>query len=126
LDEAEGLAHVGSWLLDVRTRAVQWSAEFHKIHGIDPLDFRGTLEAHLELIHPEDRDSVRAAMEHSVALGRPFRREYRVLLVDQMEAIELATVPSWSFQLRRVRCDSHSSAARADYRRPPTRRRAPA
>jgi PAS domain S-box-containing protein len=83
LDEAEGLAHVGSWLWDIRTGAVQWSAEFHKIHGIDPLDFRGTLEAHLELIHLEDRDSVRAAMEDSVASGRPFEREYRVLLADQ-------------------------------------------
>jgi PAS domain S-box-containing protein len=83
LDEAEGLAHVGSWLWDVRTGAVQWSAEFHRIHGLDPLDFRGTLEAHLELIHLEDRDSVRAAMEHSVTSGRPFEREYRVLLADQ-------------------------------------------
>jgi PAS domain S-box-containing protein len=83
LDEAESLAHVGSWLWDLRTGVVQWSAEFHKIHGVDPLDFRGTLEAHLELIHQEDRDAVRAAMEDSVASGRPFEREYRVLLADQ-------------------------------------------
>jgi PAS domain S-box-containing protein len=95
LDEAESLAHVGSWLWDLRTGAVQWSAEFHKIHGLDPLDFRGTLEAHLESIHPEDRASVRATMEHSVASGRPFEREYRVLLTNrQVRVVRMRAQPT--------------------------------
>jgi PAS domain-containing protein len=62
MEEGEALAHIGSWLWDLRTGAVQWSAEFHRIHGVDPLDFDGTFESHLGLIHPEDRDRVRAAM----------------------------------------------------------------
>ena len=37
LEEGEALAHVGSWLWDVRTGTVQWSPEFHRIHGVDPL-----------------------------------------------------------------------------------------
>ena len=47
LREAEALAHVGRWLWDVGSGAVQWSEELHRIHGIDPRDFDGTLEAHL-------------------------------------------------------------------------------
>jgi hypothetical protein len=39
--ESEAMAHVGSWLWDRRTGAVQWSDEFHRIHGVDPLDFDG-------------------------------------------------------------------------------------
>ena len=62
---ARALAHVGSWLWDVRTGTVQWSGEFHRIHGFDPLEFDGTFEFQLSLIHPEDRDAVSKAMEVS-------------------------------------------------------------
>lgn len=83
--EAEALAHVGSWLWDLRTGAVQWTDELHRIHGIEPRDFDGTLEAHLECVHPEDRDGVRAQMQNSVVAGRPFEAEYRVLRPDGEE-----------------------------------------
>ena len=83
LQEGEALAHVGSWLWDLRTGAVQWSAEFHRIHGVDPLAFEGTFESFLSVILAEDRDRVRAAMEGSVASGRAFQDEYRVETVDQ-------------------------------------------
>ena len=53
LEEAEALSDVGSWLWDLRTGAVQWSTEFHRIHGIDPLDFAGTFESYMELISPQ-------------------------------------------------------------------------
>ena len=52
LEEAEALSHVGSWLWDLRTGAVQWSAEFHRIHGVDPLDFAGTFDAYMGRIMP--------------------------------------------------------------------------
>lgn len=83
LEEGEAMAHIGSWLWDLRTGAVQWSAEFHRIHGVDPLDFDGTFESHLGSIHPSDREAVKAAMELSVASGRPFEDRYRVVRPDQ-------------------------------------------
>jgi len=82
LEEGEALAHVGSWLWDLRTGTVQWSSEFHRIHGVDPLEFDGTLEAHLDVVAPEDRHRVEAAMEESVASGRAFECEYRIALGD--------------------------------------------
>jgi PAS domain S-box-containing protein len=83
LEEGEAMAHVGSWLWDLRTGAVQWSGEFHRIHGVDPLEFDGTFEFHLGRIHPADRDDVRAAMERSVESGTPFEGEYRVIRPDE-------------------------------------------
>jgi two-component system, sensor histidine kinase and response regulator len=77
--EGEILAHIGSWLWDLRTGTVQWSAEFHRIHGVDPVEFDGTFESYLALVHPDDRDLLRAAMVESVDSGRPFNREYRVI-----------------------------------------------
>lgn len=65
--ESESLAHVGSWLWDVRTGTVQWSEELHRIHGVEPLDFEGTVDAHLRPVHPDDRRRVRAALHQAVA-----------------------------------------------------------
>jgi PAS domain S-box-containing protein len=79
---SEALAGVGSWLWDRRTGAVQWSDEFYSIHGVEPLDFDGTIDAHVHLIHPDDRAQVRAAMEESVESGRPFEGEYRIVRPD--------------------------------------------
>lgn len=76
--EWEALAHVGRWLWDVGTDAVQWSDELHRMHRVDPLEFEGTLDAHLRVVHPADRDRVRSLMEGAVASGEPFEDEYRV------------------------------------------------
>ena len=76
--EWEALAHVGRWLWDVGTDAVQWSDELHRMHGVDPLDFEGTLAAHLSVVHDDDRERVRSLMEAAVATGQPFENEYRV------------------------------------------------
>jgi PAS domain S-box-containing protein len=80
--ESEAMAHVGSWLWDLRTGAVQWSDEFHRIHGVDPLDFDGTFESHIGAVHPEDRDRVRVAIEEAVVTSRPFEDEYRIVRPD--------------------------------------------
>lgn len=77
--EWESLAHVGRWLWDVGTDAVQWSDELHRMHGVDPLEFEGTLHAHLGVIHPDDRERLRSLMEGAVSSGQPFEDHYRVV-----------------------------------------------
>ncbi len=78
--EGEALAHVGSWLWDVRTGTVQWTDELHRIHGVDPLDFEGTLDAHVDRVHPEDQARIWRGLAAAVASGRPFEDEYRIIL----------------------------------------------
>ena len=80
--DSEALAHIGSWLWDLGTGVVQWSDEFHRMHAVDPLDFEGTFEAHLLAVHPRDRARVRAALERSVASGRPFEDHYAIVRAD--------------------------------------------
>jgi PAS domain S-box-containing protein len=78
MEQGEEMAHIGSWMWDLRTSAVQWSSEFHRIHGVDPLEFDGTFESYLALIHQDDREAVRTAMMESVESGRPLDVQYRV------------------------------------------------
>jgi len=80
--DSEAMAHVGSWLWDVRTGTVQWSDELHRIHGLDPLDFDGTLEAHLGLVDEADRPRILTMLDDAVASGRPFEAEYRIRRPD--------------------------------------------
>ena len=92
--DSEALANVGSWLWDLRTDAVQWSDEFHRIHGLDPLDFDGTLDAHLARVHPSDREVVRAGMAESVESGRAFDQEYRIVRPsDEVRVIHARAQP---------------------------------
>jgi PAS domain-containing protein len=57
--------------------------EFHRIHGIDPLDFAGTFESYMEQINVTDRDRVWDAMIKSVGSSRPVDLDYRVVHPDQ-------------------------------------------
>lgn len=82
LEEGEALTHVGSWLWDVRTDVVQWSSELHRIHGVDPADFGGTLESHLQPVVAADRDRVAAAMGGAVRAAEPLALEYRITRPD--------------------------------------------
>jgi PAS domain S-box-containing protein len=80
--ESEAMAHVGSWLWDVRTSSVQWSLELHRIHGVDPLEFEGTFAAHLARVHPDDRDRVATALADAIDGNRSFEARYRVTRPD--------------------------------------------
>lgn len=82
LRDTEALARVGHWAWDVGTGAVQWSEGLHQIFGTDPVGFGGTLEAHLEAIHPSDREGVLTAMRRSTSAVQPFAARYRILRPD--------------------------------------------
>ena len=79
MQEGEALTHVGRWLWDVATDTVQWSAESHRIHEVDPLEFGGDLAAHVAPITLDDRQRVADALAAAVAQGRPFEAEYDIV-----------------------------------------------
>ena len=77
--EWESLAHIGRWLWDVGTDSVQWSNELHRMFGVEPIEFDGTLGAHLACLHPDDRERVRALMQHAVDSVQSFDDVHRVI-----------------------------------------------
>jgi PAS domain S-box-containing protein len=85
LSEAQQLARVGLWLWDIGSDTVQLSDELYRICGVDPLEFDGTLDAYLAMVHPDDRDDVRAGLEAAVTTATQYRAEYRVVRSDGQE-----------------------------------------
>ena len=71
-------AGLGLWTWDLRTDAVTWSAQSYRIHGLKPGEFAGTGNAYFDLVHPEDRDRVRAQVQAGLARREPHLCEFRI------------------------------------------------
>jgi PAS domain S-box-containing protein len=80
LKEAQQLAHVGSWHLDLISDRMDLTEEVHRIFEVDPTQFGATYEAFLATLHPDDRALVDRAYKESVRNRTPFDIEHRLLL----------------------------------------------
>jgi two-component system cell cycle sensor histidine kinase/response regulator CckA len=65
-------ANVGIWDMDCATGAVKWSETLEAQYGLQPGVFGGTFEAFIELIHPDDRESVLATVGTAMKSGADF------------------------------------------------------
>ncbi len=82
LNEAQRIAHVGSWQLDLPSNLLIWSDEIYRIFEIDPAKFDASYEAFLERIHPDDRERVNTAFTESVEQRTPYEITHRLLMAD--------------------------------------------
>jgi two-component system sensor histidine kinase/response regulator len=88
LAEAQRLAHIGSWNLDLTTNTLTWSEEHYLIFGVDPNEFDLSYDAAvMEFIHADDRDLVRRAVDNTCRTHEPFDIYYRVTRPDGEERI---------------------------------------
>jgi PAS domain S-box-containing protein len=63
LAEAQRLARVGSWTWDVVRDRITGSAEIYELYGLDDSTFPQGYPDFLEMVHPDDRDAVAAAVQ---------------------------------------------------------------
>ncbi|MFH1985278.1 MAG: PAS domain-containing protein [Pseudomonadota bacterium] len=82
LEEAQHLAHIGSWELDLIHNVLTWSDEIFRIFEIDSEKFGASYEAFLDTIHPDDREAVHLAYTNSVETRTPYAIDHRLLLPD--------------------------------------------
>ena len=82
LNEAQRLAQIGSWELDLRANNLTWSNEIYRIFEIDPVAFQASYEGFLNLVHPDDREMVDRAYSDSVASRTPYDITHRLLMKD--------------------------------------------
>lgn len=83
LAEAQQLAHLGSWEMDLRTRQIVWSAELYRILGVDYA--RGEVSMLHEFDHPDDRELVQSTIERAKSDRRPYKIDHRVITRDERE-----------------------------------------
>jgi len=83
LEQAQEVAHIGSWVAELDgSNRLGWSTESHRIFGVPLGAFDGTVDAFFALVHPDDRQNVRAASAAAVETGAPYDIVHRVLRED--------------------------------------------
>jgi len=82
LDDAQHIAHMGNWELDLQNNTLIWSDEIFQIFEIDKTRFGATYDAFLTAIHPADRDAVNTAYKQSLATRKPYGITHRLLMPD--------------------------------------------
>ena len=85
LKEAQQIAQLGHWELNLKTNTLYWSDEIYRIFGLHPQQFSATYEAFLDNIHPDDRDFVHKAYTDSVNNKTTYDIVHRLLLKDGTE-----------------------------------------
>ncbi|MBN2429680.1 MAG: PAS domain S-box protein [Deltaproteobacteria bacterium] len=82
LREAQSMARLGRWTLELPRQRLQWSDTIFDIFEIDPNEFEASYEAFLNAIHPDDRERVDRAFSESLRSGKPYEVEHRLRMKD--------------------------------------------
>jgi len=81
-EEAESVAHIGSWEWDLETDELKWSRELYRLFGVAPGAFRPSYASSLERIHPEDCAFVDEVCQRSARNGTDYAYDARLVRPD--------------------------------------------
>ncbi|TAN70456.1 MAG: PAS domain S-box protein [Methylobacter sp.] len=81
LSESQRIAHVGSWSVELATGCISWSDEMYRIFGVTQQSFGHSLKTFLNLIHPNDRATMRRWLSDCRA-GKKGEIDFCIMLPD--------------------------------------------
>ena len=87
LANAQRIARLGNWDLDIVNNRLYWSDEIYRIFGAKPQEFGATYEAFLGFVHPDDMESVKKAVNESLYDRKPYSIHHRIVLPEGGERI---------------------------------------
>jgi PAS domain S-box-containing protein len=78
---AQEASRTGSYVVDLATGEVSWSAELYRIFGVEPC-LKPSYERFLQHVHPEDRDAVQQTVDRTLRERGASEMEHRVVRAD--------------------------------------------
>ena len=94
LREAQRVAHIGSWECDISAQTTQWSEELFQIHGLDSKQPLPSPVETLQFIHPDDRAAFKSLAEQSIADGKAYEKDLRIVRPDgSIRFVEVRGMP---------------------------------
>ena len=82
LIEAQRIGRVGNWELNLGTGRLWWSDEVYALFGTSPERFNPSLNAFVDMVHPDDRALLKPARDSALRDGKVMDVEYRVTKPD--------------------------------------------
>ncbi|MBF0293526.1 MAG: PAS domain S-box protein, partial [Nitrospinae bacterium] len=79
LQEAQRIAHVGSWRLDNATNHVVWTEELYRMLGLDPSRPPPDYTEHMRLFTPESWERLSSALALTQEQGVPYKLELEMV-----------------------------------------------
>ncbi len=80
LTEAQKISHIGNWDWNIVTDKLWWSDEMYRIFGLSPQKFEATYEGFLKRIPKEERETVRLAIEQSLANKKQYNLDHSIIM----------------------------------------------
>jgi len=80
LKDAQQIANMGNWELDLETDKLYWSDQVFRIFGFQPQDFKVNFSVFLSCIHPDDVAFVDHAYQMHLKEKTPYSIEHRIIL----------------------------------------------
>lgn len=87
LANAQRIAHLGNWDLDLVNQQLNWSDEIYRLLGYAPGAFPPTHEIFLNSVHPDDYELVSQSIEKALSNQIPYSIDYRLVRADGSECI---------------------------------------
>jgi PAS domain S-box-containing protein len=75
-------ARMGTWDWHIQDNETKWSDETKRMFGFLPTDSEVPPEVFYEMIHEDDRDAIKDAIDRSIREGGPYAAEFRILKGD--------------------------------------------
>ncbi len=85
--EAQRMASVGDWQLEIETGELTWSDQVYHICGVSSEDFLVSRQTSNQLIHPDDRNAVKAALLRAIKNKETISMEYRFVRPNGRERL---------------------------------------
>lgn len=82
LDEAEKIARMGTWDWNMESEQVRWSAVFYDIVQMSEQSIKPGLQTYMELLMPEDAETLRLGIILSIKTHKVFEHFHRIFLKD--------------------------------------------
>ena len=82
LQEAQRIAHIGSWEFNEQSGELVWSDEVYRVFGLSPDAVHPTRDLFLEYVHAEDRARVTQVLERSERGIKDYSYDVRIVRPD--------------------------------------------
>ncbi len=88
LNEAQAIAHVGSWEWDVLNDTITWSDELFRMFDMEPTGFNPTFEAYIQRLDPSQRESTQRLIQNAFETGEDFVFEHIINRKDGRKYVQ--------------------------------------
>ncbi|MES2555775.1 MAG: ATP-binding protein [Bacteroidota bacterium] len=77
--QAQRIARIGNWEIELKTDELKWSDELYRIYGVEPGEIDLNREELAKYNHVADREKIRAIMANAIIDKQPFNFDYSIM-----------------------------------------------